>query len=112
MCNSRRLPFGLPPVVVGGAGDVGTSAAIDALGLLACQGLDTNALLGARLMLVMHGAVDHGEDAVVVSKTGSSSRLEGHAALPDDDRTGRHELTVSGFAAEALADAVAAVLGA
>jgi hypothetical protein len=47
-----------------------------------------------------------------VSQTGSGTSLEGHAALSDDDRTGRNELAITGLAAETLADAVAAVFGA
>ncbi len=53
-----------------------------------------------------------GEDAVVVGEPGALAGHERHAALADDDRPGGHELAVAGLHAEALADAVAAVLGA
>ena len=65
----------------------------------------------AGLVLEVDGAVDRGKDAVVMGKARARAGLERHAALPDDDRPGGHELAVASLRAQALADAVAAVLG-
>ena len=55
-------------------------------------------------------AGDRGEDGVVAAEPGAVAGQEGHPALADDDRPGRHELAVADLDAEPLADAVAAVL--
>ena len=78
--------------------------------VVAALGLDAHALLVASLVLEMDAAIDRGEQGVVAAQIRARAGEEGHAALADDDRAGRYELAVTGLDAEALADAVAAVL--
>src|SRR3712207_4012698 len=65
-------------------------------------GDDADALLVAADVLEADAAVDRREDGVVATQTGAIAGQERHAALPDDDRAGAHELAVACLHAEAL----------
>ena len=63
-------------------------------------------------VLVADDARDFGKQGVVAAAADVQAGLDGRAALADEDGAPRHELAVEAFAAEALAVAVASVLGA
>src|ERR1035437_4345082 len=111
MCYSQapsvRIPAG-GRLIRGRRGGVGPQQGWS--GLLARQPGDAHPLLGACLVLEVDGPVHGCENCVVVAEARALAGLERHAALPDDDGAGRHELAVAGLDAETLADAVAAVL--
>src|SRR3954469_16270554 len=74
--------------------------------------LDPDALLALGGVLELHLAGDRREHGVIVAESGPRTGQERHAALADDDRACRDQLTVPDLHAEALADAVAAILDA
>src|SRR6478609_750703 len=63
-------------------------------------------------MLELHLAGDRREHGVIMAQPGARAGEEGHPALPHDDRPRVDQLAIAGLDAEALADAVAAVLDA
>src|SRR5688572_26270241 len=65
--------------------------------------VDPDALLRFRGVLELHASRDGREHGVVVAETRAGTGKEGLAALPDDDRSGRHELAVLGLDAQSLA---------
>ena len=57
----------------------------------------------------LHGAVDHGEQRIVLAHADVAAREEARAALPQDDIAGSDDLTAEFLDAEALGVRVAAV---
>src|SRR5215213_7413962 len=77
---------------------------------LRCDRDHPDALLVAGLVLESHLARHGREHRVVMPEARALARLEGHPALPDDDRPRVDELAVAGLHAQPLADGIAAVL--
>src|SRR4051794_21711734 len=73
---------------------------------------DSDLLLVPADMLELDAAGDRREDGEVAAEACAGSGEERHATLADDDRAGADQLAVAPLHAQALANAVAAVLGA
>src|SRR5918999_2543563 len=73
-------------------------------------GLDADALACLAFVGEPHLAVGGGEQRVILAHSDVLAGVEGAAALSDDDRPRKDELSVAALDAEALAGAVASVL--
>ena len=75
------------------------------------RGGDRDVAAKPALVVEVHDPVDLREQGIVLGAADVQSRLQRRAALPDEDRTARHELAGKTLHAEALAVAIAPVAG-